>query len=152
MLYGYFPSAMLQNSVLLKPALKFVSAIIQIKEYEAGSPISYNRKFITNRKTRIATVAAGYSDGIRRSLFNAGNSNNGCFVVNGQRAPICGTVCMDLTMIDITDIKGDVKTGDEVAIFDNVNVSIEEIAEICGTIGYEVLSQIEDKADRVESF
>jgi len=59
---------------------------------------------------------------------------------------------MDLTMIDITDIKGEVNVGDEVAIFDNVNVTIEEMANICGTIGYEIISQIEDKADRVESF
>jgi alanine racemase len=152
MLYGYYPGKSLRDMVLLKPVLKFVSVILQIKDHDEGTPISYNRKFVTKRKSRIATVSAGYSDGINRKLFNAKNSKNGCFVVNGQRAPITGTICMDLTMIDITDIKGDVKVGDEVAIFDNINVTIEEMANICGTIGYEIISQIEDKAERVESF
>jgi alanine racemase len=152
MLYGYYPGKALRNSVMLKPVLKFVSIILQIKEYDEGTPISYNRKFVTRRKSRIATVSAGYSDGISRKLFDPKNVKNGCFVVNGQRAPITGTICMDLTMIDITDIEGDISVGDEVAIFDNINVTIEEMAEICGTIGYEIISQIEDKADRVESF
>jgi alanine racemase len=151
-LYGYYPGKALRDSILLKPVLKFVSVILQIKEYDVGTPISYNRKFITSRKSRIATVSAGYSDGISRKLFDPKNIKNGCFVVNGQRAPITGSICMDLTMIDITDIEGDVNVGDEVAIFDNINVSIEEMAEICGTIGYEIIAQIEDKADRVESF
>jgi alanine racemase len=152
MIYGYYPSEALRGKILLKPVLKFVSVILQIKEYEKGTPVSYNRRFVTKRKSRIATVSAGYSDGISRKLFDPKNKKNGCFAVNGQRAPIAGTVCMDLTMIDITGIKGDVNVGDEVAIFDNVNVTVEEMAGICGTIGYEIISQIEDKADRVESF
>jgi len=152
MIYGYYPSEALRGKILLKPVLKFVSVILQIKEYEKGTPISYNRRFVTKRKSRIATVSAGYSDGISRKLYDPKNNRNGFFAVNGQRAPIAGTVCMDLTMIDITDIKGDVNVGDEVAIFDNVNVTVEEMADICGTIGYEIISQIEDKADRVESF
>lgn len=152
MLYGYYPCEALKEKVLLKPALKFTSVITHIKELEKDMPISYNRAFNTKRKSRIATVSAGYSDGINRKLFNKDGALSGCFVVNGQRAPITGTVCMDLTMIDITDIKGEVRVGDEAAIFDNSNVTVEEIAEICGTIGYEVISQIEDKADRVEVF
>jgi len=152
MLYGYYPGETLRGRVLLKPALKFVSVILQINERDEGTPISYNRKFVTKRGSRIATVSAGYSDGVSRRLFNAENKENGSFVVNGQRAPIVGTICMDLTMIDITDIEGEVNVGDEVAVFDNVNVTIEEMANICGTIGYEIISQIEDKADRVEKF
>ncbi|MDE6725621.1 MAG: alanine racemase, partial [Ruminiclostridium sp.] len=152
MLYGYYPSATLHKKVLLKPALKFVSVIVQISEHDEGTPISYNRTFVTKRRSKIATVSVGYSDGVNRKLFKTENNKNGCFVVNGQRAPIVGTICMDLTMIDITDIQGEVSVGDEVAIFDNVNVTIEEMAEIIGTIGYEIIAQIEDKADRVESF
>jgi alanine racemase len=152
MLYGYYPSTMLYKKVLLKPALKFVSVIIQIKEHRIGVPISYNRTFVTKRKSRIATVSVGYSDGVSRRLFHVNNERNGCFVINGQRAPIVGTICMDLTMVDITDIEGEVSVGDEVAIFDNANVTIEEMADICQTIGYEIISQIEDKADRVECF
>jgi alanine racemase len=152
MLYGYYPEKSLHNKVMLKPALKFVSVILQINRHKAGTSISYGRKFTTIRNSIIATVAVGYSDGINRRLFHRTNKKNGCFVVNGQCAPIVGTICMDLTMIDITDIIGEVKVGDEVAVFDNVNMTIEEMAEICDTIGYEVISQIEDKADRVEQF
>ena len=152
MLYGYYPSQELKSLVTLKPALKFVTEILKITEHEPGTPISYNRRFTTSRKSKIATVAVGYSDGIYRNLFNPKSDKSGCFVVNGQRAPIVGSICMDLTMIDITDIEGDVRVGDEVAIFDNVNVTLDEMAEICGTIGYEIIARIEDKADRVESF
>ena len=87
-----------------------------------------------------------------KKLFNIKNKNNGCFIINGQRAPIVGNICMDLTMIDITDIRGNIKVGDEVAIFDNSNVTIEEIADICDTIGYEIISQISDKTPRIEVF
>ncbi len=152
LLYGYHPSEMTKNKISLKPSLKLVSSILQIREVDKGTPISYSRRFTTTRKSKIATVAIGYSDGIPRKLFNINNEKNGCFVVNGQRAPIVGTICMDLTMIDITDIKGEVKVGDEVAIFDNVNVTIEEMADICDTIGYEIISQIQGQAERIEVF
>lgn len=152
MLYGYYPSDELKSMIDLKPALKFVSVILKITDYDEGTPISYNRRFVTNRKSRIATVAVGYSDGIYRKLYHPENLKNGCFVVNGQRAPIVGSICMDLTMIDITDIEGEVNVGDEVAVFDNVNVTVDEMADICETIGYEIIARIEDKADRIEAF
>lgn len=147
MLYGYYPGAELKKKVKLVPSLRFSSVIIQIRECPAGTPIGYNRAYVTKRISKIATVSAGYSDGLSRAL-----SNRGHMVVNGQRAPIVGTVCMDLTMIDITDISGEIRFGDEVDIFDNINVTVDEIAELCGTIGYEVIAQIEDKADRIETF
>jgi len=149
MLYGYYPDPALHGKVALKPALKLSSYIIQINERGENTPISYNRRYYTTRKSRIATVSIGYSDGLSRRLYNPANSENGCFAVNGQRAPVVGTVCMDLTMIDITDIDGEVNVGDEVFVFDNSVVTVDEIAELCGTIGYEIISQIEDKADRV---
>lgn len=152
MLYGYYPSPELEKMVDLQPAMKFASKILRIREVEAGTPISYNRRFVTKRPTKVATVAVGYSDGILRKLFHADGSPSGCFVVNGQRAPIVGSICMDMTMIDITDIEGEVKVGDEVFIFDNINVTLDEMADLCDTIGYEILARIEDKADRVESF
>ena len=152
MLYGYYPSDELRDKIDLKPALRFATVILKITEHEAGTPVSYNRRFYTKRKSKIATVSVGYSDGIYRRLFNPESENSGCFVVNGQRAPIVGSICMDLTMIDITDINGEVKVGDEVSVFDNVNVTVDEMADICGTIGYEIIARIEDKADRVETF
>jgi alanine racemase len=152
MLYGYYPGKALRDIVDLKPALKFVSRIVQISELDEGVSVGYNRRYVTSRKTKCAAVAVGYSDGIFRRLFDPRNECNGFFVVNGQRAPIIGSVSMDLTVIDVTDVKGEIKTGDEIAVFDNVNVTVEEIAEICGTIGYEVIAKIEDKADRTECF
>ena len=152
MLYGYYPCEELREKIDLKPALRFATVILKITEHEAGTPVSYNRRYTTTRKTKIATVAVGYSDGIFRKLFHQNDEKSGCFVVNGQRAPIVGSICMDLTMIDITDIEGEVKVGDEISIFDNVNVTIDEMAELCDTIGYEIIARIEDKADRVETF
>ncbi|MDR0220397.1 MAG: alanine racemase [Lachnospiraceae bacterium] len=152
MLYGYYPGEALREMVELKPALRFASIIIQIREVDEGVPIGYNRRYVTTRKTRLAAVAVGYSDGLFRSLYSPENAQNGAFVVNGQRAPILGNISMDLTIIDITDIAGQVAVGDEVDIFDNVNVTVEEMAKICRTIGYEIIAKIEDKADRVESF
>ena len=147
MLYGYYPHPDLKRYVTLRPALKLVSRILYVKRVPAGTSIGYNRSFVTARDSVIATVAVGYSGGVSRVL-----SNRGCFVVNGQRAPIVGTVCMDLTMIDVTDISGAVWEGDEVAIFDNSNVTVEEIAALCGTIGYELITQITERAERVEGF
>lgn len=151
-LYGYYPNEEIRKKIILKPSLKLTSTILQIREVDENIPISYNRRFTTERKSKIATIAIGYSDGLPRKLFNIKNKNNGCFIVNGQRAPIVGNICMDLTMIDITDIKGNIKIGDEVAIFDNLNITIEEIADICDTIGYEIISQISDKIPRIEIF
>jgi alanine racemase len=145
MLYGYYPSAFLRECVALTPALRLSSTIIQIRDMQPGTPISYGRTYYTKEACRIATISIGYSDGLSRSL-----SNKGHFVVNGQRAPIVGRVCMDLTMIDVTGIAGEVRVGDEVDVFDNEVVTVEEIAKLSGTIGYEVIAGIEDKADRVE--
>ena len=152
MLYGYYSDETLKSKVKLKPSLKLASTIIQIKEYDKDTPISYNRRFITERKTKIATISIGYSDGIFRSLFNLNKSKNGAFVVNGQLAPIVGSICMDLTMIDVTDIIGDIKVNDEVFIFDNINMTIEKMASITSTIGYEIITKIEDKTQRIELF
>jgi alanine racemase len=146
-LYGYYPCEEIKEFISLKPALKLVTAISQIKEYPAGTNISYGRSFTASKTIRAAIVPIGYSDGIYRSL-----SNTGAFVVNGLLAPIIGKICMDYTIIDVTDISPEAKVGDEVAIFDNVNMTVERIAELCGTIGYEIISKLRDKADRIEVY
>ncbi len=99
MLYGYYPNDDLKNKIELKPVLKLKSKISYIKEVGEGTSISYGRTFITNRKSKIATVPIGYADGIRRAM-----SNKGHVVINNQLVSIVGTVCMDSFMIDITDI------------------------------------------------
>jgi len=145
MIYGYYSSEVLKEEVILAPAMQLSTKILQIKTVPPGTSISYGRTFTTQRESIIATVAIGYADGLSRLM-----SNRGFFVVNGQRAPIVGRMCMDLTMLDITDIIGKVNIGDEVYIFDNINVTLDDVAAWSETIGYEVLTRIVDKVERVE--
>lgn len=113
-----------------------------MKEVDEGTSISYGRSFITSRKTKVATVPLGYGDGIRRCL-----SNKGKVIINGKFAPIIGKVCMDCFMVNVTDIEG-VKTEDEVYIWDNENITVEDIAEIYDTINYEVLASLSERITR----
>ncbi|MDD2432968.1 MAG: alanine racemase [Clostridia bacterium] len=145
MIYGYYSSEALKQKITLSPALQLSTKILQIKTVPPGTFISYGRTFVTKRESVIATVAVGYADGLSRLM-----SNRGFFVVNGQRALIVGKMCMDLTMLDITDIIGKVNVGDEVYIFDNNNVTLDDVATWSDTIGYEVLTRIDDKVERIE--
>lgn len=139
-MYGY-PSFD-EAKIDLKPIAKLKSKITFLKEVKEGTSISYSRKFITNRTTKVATVPIGYADGIRRVLTNLGE-----VVIRGEKAPIIGTVCMDSFMVDVTDIK-DVDIEDEVFIWDNDIITLEDIARKCGTINYEILSTISDRVPR----
>lgn len=143
LLYGYTPTDTILTKIDLKPVAKLKSHISFIKEVEEGTSISYGRTFITPKKMTIATVAIGYADGIRRNL-----SNKGKVVVKDTIANIVGTVCMDSFMIDVTNIK-DVKVGDYVYIWDNKNITLEDVARECNTINYEILSTISNRVPRV---
>ena len=141
-LYGYLPTEELKDKIDLRPCIKLKSRISFIKEVDKGTSISYGRTFITERKSIIATVPLGYADGIRRSL-----SNKGYVVIKGEKVPIVGTVCMDCFMVDVTDIGG-ADVGDDVYIWDNDKVTVEDIANIYGTINYEVISTISNRVIR----
>lgn len=141
MLYGYYPNENLKKLVNLKPCTMLKSRISFIKEVEPGTSISYGRTYIANKKTTIANVPIGYADGIKRSLSNKGN-----VVIKGQKAPIVGTICMDSFMIDVTNLN--VKIGDDVYIWDNDKITVEEIAKQCGTINYEILCTISNRVIR----
>jgi alanine racemase len=143
MIYGYYPSEELIDSVQLKPSMVLKSQIVFLKEVPENTSISYNRTFITKRPSKIATVPIGYADGFRRSL-----SNNGFVAVKNQRVPIVGTVCMDMFMIDVTEIP-DVRIGDEVRIFDNDLVTVDEIAKRCNTINYEIIATLGTRIPRI---
>lgn len=139
-MYGY-PS--FENAKInLKPVATLKSKITFLKEVDEGTSISYSRKFITTRKTKIATVPIGYADGIRRIL-----TNNGEVVIKGKKAPIIGTVCMDSFMVDVTEID-DVALEDEVYIWDNKIITLEDVAKKCKTINYEILSTISSRVPR----
>ena len=100
MLYGVYPSIAMASQIVLKPVLSWKTKILQLKKTPSGASISYGQTFVTKRESLIATLPVGYADGYPRLL-----SNCGAALVDGQRAPIAGRVCMDLTMIDVTDIR-----------------------------------------------
>jgi len=142
MTYGYMPSENMQNKIGVKPTAALKSKVVFIKEVEKGTSISYGGRYVTSRLSKIATIPIGYADGIRRSL-----SNKGRVYINGKYAPIVGTVCMDDFMVDVTDIEN-IKVGDEVVIWDNKNITLDEIASICDTINYEILCTIGKRVQR----
>ena len=141
-LHGLYPVESLKDKISLEPTTKLKSKISFIKEVEKNTSISYGRSYITKDKTKVATVPLGYADGIRRSMSNKGN-----VVVNGKIVPIIGKVCMDCFMIDVTSLEN-VQVGDDVYIWDNENITIEDVAEIYDTISYEVLVSISPRVIR----
>lgn len=142
MLYGYYPDKSMKQKIELMSCTKLKSTIVFLKTVEKNVPISYSRNYITNKKTKVATIPIGYADGIRRDL-----SNKGRVYINGKYAPIIGNVCMDNFMVDVTSIDN-VKIGDEVVIWDNENIELEEVAEKCDTINYEILCGISNRIPR----
>ena len=126
----------LHNVMSLKTTIK------QIKEYGPGETIGYGRHGKITKPSRIAVIPIGYADGLRRQLGNG----KACFWVNGKPAPIIGNICMDLTMIDVTDI--DCQEDDTAVLFDD-NHPIEIIAEACDTIPYEIMTRISQRVKRI---
>ncbi len=145
-LYGLSPSPKLAGKLDLKPAMQIKSVIAQIKTVAPETAVSYGGTFVTDKPTVIATVPIGYADGYTRSL-----SNRAYMTVNGKKAPVVGRVCMDQVMIDITGIEG-VKTGDEVTVIgdgSNNTLSFDDVAEMTGTINYEVVCLVGKRVPRV---
>ena len=141
-MYGYESSNTTFDVIHLKPIAKLKAKISFIKDIEAGDSISYGRSFVSKSRMKIATVGIGYADGVRRAL-----SNKAKVVINGRKASIVGKVCMDSFMVDVTEIEN-VKIGDEVYIWDNDNITLEDIALKCDTINYEILCTISNRVPR----
>lgn len=136
-----------ESPVELREIGSLHTSITQIRSYPAGQSIGYGRSQFTLRPSRIATIPIGYADGIPRSLSN-GKAE---FLVKGKRAPIFGRVCMDMLMLDVTDITEAVQ-GDEVVIYGRQGadyISISELAERAGTIPYELLVRVSPRVRRV---
>ncbi len=140
-MYGYESFKGAYGKLDLKPTSKLKARINFVKTIEKGDSVSYGRLFIADKTTKVATVPLGYADGIRRSMTGAK------VFVNGHTAKIIGRVCMDSFMIDVTDIP-EVKVGDEVYIWDNDHITLDEVAEKCDTINYEILSCISNRVPR----
>ncbi|MEO0105875.1 MAG: alanine racemase [candidate division WOR-3 bacterium] len=145
-LYGLTSSPMVKYDNNFKPVMSLKSRIVNLREVPRNTPISYGHTYRTKRKSKIATLSVGYGDGYPRML-----SNNADVLCHGKRAKIVGTICMDLMMIDVTDIP-QAKLGDVVTLIGRdgkEEIRAEEVAQKCNTIVYEITSGIGPRVARV---
>jgi len=146
LLYGSPPAKGLAGADSFKPVMTFKSRLIQVRTVPKGTSVSYGRTYMTQERRTIATIPVGYDDGYSRLL-----SNNGEVLIRGQRVPVVGRVCMNLTMLDVTRVEG-VAVGDEVVLLGaqgKERITAEEIATRIGTINYEVCCAIGKSNRRV---
>jgi alanine racemase len=143
-LYGLQPSEY-RTAEGLQPAMSVHARVSMVKTVDAGISVSYGRKYFTNKKTSIATIPVGYADGYSRSM-----SNRGRILINGEFAPVIGTVSMDQFMADVTGM--DVSPGDEVILLGSSGrhtITADEIARIHATINYEVVCGFSKRVPRI---
>ena len=145
--YGLYPSDDINKKhVSLRPAMALKARIIHLKKVPAGFKVSYGSTHQTHKATTIATIPIGYADGLNRLL-----SSRGQMLVHGQRAPIIGRICMDLTMLDVGHVDN-VQIGDEAVIFGQQggeSITVDEIASALNTINYEIVSTITARVPRI---
>ena len=139
LLYGYGDAS---GRLGLRPCMRLVTTVSTIKFYEPGTSVSYGRRFVTERRTRMGVLAAGYADGLPRLC-----SNKVSFAVSGGFAPQRGSICMDMCMVDLTDLP-QVNVGSEVELFGSEN-SIEKLSDAAQTIPYELLCAVSKRVPRV---
>lgn len=145
-LYGLAPSPLLKNSIALTPALELKSIVSQVKTIPAGTAVSYGRTYTSQTERKIATIPIGYADGYPRLL-----SGKADVLICGKRARITGRVCMDQLMADVTDIP-EAAEGCVVTLIGkdaNEEISLDELAELTGTINYELACNISKRVPRV---
>jgi len=136
MLYGGLPSPDFNPPVVLKPVMRFSGEVIQVRDFQGHTPVSYGRTYYTEGPKRIAVLSAGYGEGLPRNL-----SNRGTVLLRGKKVTITGRVCMNMTMVDVSGL-GDVRAGDE-AVFlgtqEGETITADDLASWTGTISYEIL-------------
>jgi alanine racemase len=146
-LYGLYPSDDVDKSrIKLVPAMTLKTRVAHIKKVPTGFRVSYGSTFKTNKPTSIATVSIGYADGYNRLL-----SSKGQMLLHGQRAPLVGRVCMDLTMLDVGHIST-VQQDDEVVVFGQQGsglISADELAAALNTINYEIVTSLTHRVPRL---
>lgn len=146
-LYGYYPSNEVNKDIIsLKPVMSLKTNVINIKKLKKGEYVGYGRKFVTKEDTMIATLPVGYADGYSRLLTGKAK-----VLVKGQFAPVVGNICMDQCMIDVSHIEN-VNVGEEVTLIgeDGGNsITAEELANLIGTISYEILCVLGKRVPRV---
>ncbi len=145
MLYGGLPCPGFADPPPLRGVMTFCSSVVQVREVEHGTPISYGRTFYTDGSRKIAIISAGYADGLSRSM-----SNKGQVLIHGQKTRIIGRICMNLTIADVTPIKG-VKRGDRVFFLGmekGNTITVDDMARWADTISYEALCSIGSRNKR----
>lgn len=143
LIYGYYPNNNLKGILDLEPSMVLKSNISYLKTIEKGDTVGYNQNFIAEKKTNVATIPFGFADGLLTL-----ETGEPYVIVNGQKAKIIG-ICMDNMMLDVTNIE-DVKIGQEVYIWDNDKLNIDEVGKWCnGICNYEVMSSISTRVPRV---
>jgi len=141
-LYGIAPSAAASTAARLRPVMRFVTRVVATRTIGAGVAVGYGGTFVARRTSVIATLPVGYADGYPRAL-----SNRGAVVIRDVRVPVAGRVCMDHTMIDVTDVAG-VAVGDEVVLWGGP-LPVEEVAVQAETIPYELLTRVGARVPRM---
>jgi alanine racemase len=145
-LYGLPPVHAVREKIDLAPVMTFKTRLMQLKRVPAGCGVSYGHTFVTPRESTIGVLAVGYADGYRRGLQHGGE-----VLIRGRRAPVVGAVCMDLTMIDLTDVP-DAAAGDEAILWGGAGdaiISVNDVARLAQTISYEMLSTVGRRVPRV---
>lgn len=147
-LYGLYPNPQKPLPFEPKTALEFKAVVSQIKYIEPGTTVSYGRTYTAPKRIKLATVTAGYADGYPRLL-----SNKGEVIIRGKRCRITGRICMDQFMCDVSDVP-DVQVDDEVILIGGTRenkITADDIADITGTIGYEVICDISHRVPRIKA-
>jgi len=144
--YGYYPSDEVSKDVPLQPVLRWETRLTQIKPVKGGESIGYGRTYFAKNDMVIGVLPVGYGDGYRRAL-----SNKGYVLINGQKAPIVGRICMDQTMVDTSGIKN-ATTGAVVTLLGQQNgehIWADEMAKLCDTISYEITLGISGRVPKI---
>lgn len=142
--YGISPSPELAGRLALKPLMSLHTTISQIRDYGSGVSVSYGRTYTTTAPCRVAVLCIGYADGLPRKL-----SNSVQFLLRGKRVPVLGRICMDMCMVDVTDVP-DARVGDRVTVFGGEgSLSVEDLAATLDTIPYEILCGINKRTPRI---
>jgi alanine racemase len=140
--YGIHPDPSTRDKLDIKPVMEVKSRVASVKELPQGTTISYGRTYTLERDSRVAVVPMGYGDGLFRLL-----SNRQQFLLHGQRVNQIGRVCMDMCMVDVTDLP-QVQVGDVVTVFGD-GLPLEEKADMVGTIPYELLCAVGERVPRI---
>ncbi len=146
MLYGYVPGSESRVKPVLRPAMRFCGRVIQIKVLESGSPVSYGRTHYTSGSTMVAIASGGYGEGLLRSM-----SNKAFALIRGKKVPVIGTICMNMTICDITALTELPAVGDEVVFLGTQgaeSINAQNLAAWSDTIPYEIICSIGQRHHR----